>query len=665
MTRFWRSRGEFRSTVSDRRTSSISHATSSRGRCRAGLPRRSAHQANHFRHVSRVTQALDGTVLPIQGPPGTGKTHTAAQMIVDLVRAGRRVGVTATSHKVIQNLVRRAVLLSEKTDHPFRALLKVDATDESLPRSVQQLTDASKADKRSRAYPLFGATTWQWARDGMIGAVDVLFIDEAGQMPLADALAVCRGARSVVLVGDPQQLEQPIQGAHPDRVAVSVLQHVIGDAQTIAPERGLFLDETWRLHPAVCAFTSEQFYESSLHAASSTATQAIDAHAITAPGTYWLGVEHRGNQNRSPEEASAVAALVRALTAQGATWIDSKGISHPVTPSDLIVVAPYNAQVAAIRAALDAHGLRAVPVGTVDKFQGQEGAVVSYSMATSSPEEAPRGLAFLYNRHRLNVATSRGRVASVIVAAPSLLDPTCRTPEHLRVVNSVCRFADIAETIEEPVANRTQNLPVQGTVSTVPTSGRAPAVAMASPTLDLDLLLKLRVVVARFGEMDLAGWWNTNGQLGKYGAVALKRGLPRTHYFAQARSLFAVAEARCRELFFPPNCVNLFHLPESLEEEFDARWEAWLDDASSWTAFFERVAGIPNTDLVAILQELALVGPSDVEAYGRLRRSADKRAVALPSPFSDTNADVRLLALGFARGEKREPAVPYARRSDA
>lgn len=185
------------------------------------------------------------------------------------------------------------------------AALKVDEADESLSRSIQQLTDATKADKRSRAYPLFGATTWQWARDGMVGAVDVLFIDEAGQMSLADAVAVSRGARSIVLVGDPQQLEQPIQGTHPDGVAVSVLQHIIGDSQTITHDRGIFLDETWRLHPAVCAFTSEQFYESSLRSARPTATQAIDAHAIVAAGNYWLPVEHRGNQNRSHEEASA------------------------------------------------------------------------------------------------------------------------------------------------------------------------------------------------------------------------------------------------------------------------------------------------------------------------------------------------------------------------
>lgn len=614
--------------------------------------------------LSRVALALDGTVLPIQGPPGTGKTHTAAQMIVNLVRAGRRVGVTATSHKVIQNLVKRAVLLGEKTDQQFRALLKVDEIDDSLPRSMQQLTDAAKSDKRSRAYPLFGATTWQWARDGMSDAVDVLFIDEAGQMSLADAVAVSRGARSIVLVGDPQQLEQPIQGTHPDGVAVSVLQHIIGDAQTITPERGIFLDETWRLHPTVCAFTSEQFYESSLRSAAPTTAQAIDAHAIIAPGTYWLPVAHRGNQNRSYEEAAAVAGLARALTAQGATWIDATGTMHPLTPSELIVVAPYNAHVAAIRAALDELDLRLVPAGTVDKFQGQEGAVAIYSMATSSPEEAPRGLGFLYDRHRLNVATSRGRVASVIVASPSLLDPACRTPGHLRLANGLCRFADIARSIEEFALDRTRGLPVQGTVALGPgpVRGRAPAAPMPSPTIDLDHLLKLRVLVARFGEMDLAKWWNTKGQLGRTGALAVKRGFPRTHRFAQARSVFAVAAHRCAEVFDPPNCVTLWRLPESVEEQFDARWEHWLDNANEWTPFFEKIETLSGTDLTKILREFAVVTDRDLEAYGRLRRKDN--AVPLPGLFSEASAEVTLLALGFARGEPGSLAVPYARKAD-
>ena len=186
---------------------------------------------------------------------------------------------------------------------------------------------------------------------------------------------------------------------------------------------------------------------------------------------------------------------------------------------------------------------------------------------------------------------------------------------------------------------------------------------MTSPSIDLERLLKLRVVVARFGEMDGARWWNTKGQLGRLGAAALRRGFPRTHYFAQARSVFAVAAHRCAEVFEPPGCVTLWRLPEATEEEFDARWEHWLDNASVWSPFFEKVQSLQGNDLTSILRGFELVGDTDLEAYGKLRRSAEGRAVPLVGVFSGADADVALLALGFARGEPGALAVPYARRN--
>ncbi len=183
--------------------------------------------------------------------------------------------------------------------------------------------------------------------------------------------------------------------------------------------------------------------------------------------------------------------------------------------------------------------------------------------------------------------------------------------------------------------------------------------------IDLDCLLKLRLIVARFGEMDLAKWWNTKGQLGRVGALALRRGFPRTHYFAQARSVFAVAAHRCSEVFDPPSGVTLWRLPEAVEEAFDARWEHWLDNASEWAAFFESLASLSSTDLVDVLRASELVAERDLEAYSKLRRTAEGRAVPLPNVFSGSEADVVLLALGFARGEPSTLAVPYARKADA
>lgn len=185
-----------------------------------------------------------------------------------------------------------------------------------------------------------------------------------------------------------------------------------------------------------------------------------------------------------------------------------------------------------------------------------------------------------------------------------------------------------------------------------------------SPTeaLDLDLLLRLRLIVARFGELDLARWWNTNGQLGRLGALAVRRGFPRTHRFAQARAVFAVAAHRCAERFDPPACVTLWRLPAPAEEAFDARWEAWLDHASEWEPFFRDLEAMEATDLVPTLRTLAPVSDEDVQAFARLRRSAEGRAVPLPGDFGGSRHEVALLALGFARGEPGALAVPYARK---
>lgn len=183
-------------------------------------------------------------------------------------------------------------------------------------------------------------------------------------------------------------------------------------------------------------------------------------------------------------------------------------------------------------------------------------------------------------------------------------------------------------------------------------------------TADLDLLLKLRLVVARYGEMDVARWWNTRGQLGRLGASALNRGFPRTHHFAQARSVFAVASHRCSEIFDPPGSAMLWRLPEILEEEFDARWEHWLDHAEEWSGFFSRLETLPEGSLVDVLSEFGLASEPDLTACSRLKRSAEGRAVLLPGTFQADDATLTLLALGFSRGEPGVLAIPYIRRED-
>ena len=288
----------------------------------------------------------------------------------------------------------------------------------------------------------------------MVASVDLLMIDEAGQFSLANALAVAPAADSLVLVGDPQQLEQPIQGSHPPGVHVSALEHLLGTGvHTVAEDRGLFLDRTWRLHPAICAFTSELFYDGRLQARDGLERQTIIAGPLVGSGLRLVPVAHSGNQSESPEEVAAIASLVASLVGE-ASWMSRDGVVRTVSIEDVLIVAPYNAQVALLRAALPGRAR----VGTVDKFQGQEAPIVICSMTTSSAADAPRGMGFLYSPHRLNVATSRARCLAVLVACSELLRPDCRTPEQMRLANAFCRFGEMVREVGVEVGAVTTSL---------------------------------------------------------------------------------------------------------------------------------------------------------------------------------------------------------------
>jgi uncharacterized protein len=283
-----------------------------------------------------------------------------------------------------------------------------------------------------------------WARDQFQGSVDTLFVDEAGQMSLANVLAVAGAARNLVLVGDPQQLAQPSQAAHPPGAGISALEHILGDRATMPPDAGLLLDQTWRMHPRLCRFTSTTFYDGKLGYVDGLERQEIVGRVqLGGAGLHVAEVTHEGNTNSSPEEADQVAQLARHLL--GCQWRDKDGACRPIGPADVLVVTPYNAQIRAIEAALARAGRAAgVRVGTVDKFQGQEAPVAIYSMATSSAYDAPRGLEFLYDPHRLNVATSRARAIVVIVASTDLIRVSCQTPRQMYLANALCKAWEAA-----------------------------------------------------------------------------------------------------------------------------------------------------------------------------------------------------------------------------
>ena len=352
--------------------------------------------------------------------------------------------MTANSHKVIGNLLTAVLEAAAEAEVVVRCGHKGDEDD--VVSGVARCGDNADAASRlaNGEVDVMGGTAFLWARPEFAGTVDTLFVDEAGQMSLANAVAVARAARRLVLLGDPRQLEQPQKGAHPDGVGVSVLDHILGDVETMPADRGLFLPTTWRLAPALCAATSELFYEGRLSSA-----EGVDRVRLTGAGRFdgaglWI-VEsaHEGNRGASDEEADVVTALVEELLSGPSSWIDLEGVSRPLAETDILVVAPYNAHVNRVEARLRAAG-RATRVGTVDRFQGQEAPIVIYTMASSSPDDAPRGLDFLYNANRLNVATSRARAAAILVASPRLFSPECRTPRQMALANALCRIREIA-----------------------------------------------------------------------------------------------------------------------------------------------------------------------------------------------------------------------------
>jgi predicted RecB family nuclease len=413
----------------------------------------------------RLGLDLDHGVLPIQGPPGTGKTWTGARMIAALVRAGKKVGITAQSHRAITNLLDKTSEAFVEAGHSFAAVQKSDGEAGSARTGVRIVDDSKEVAPllAGGQFPIAAGTVWLWARADMIGAVDVLFVDEAGQLSLANTLAAAGAATSLVLLGDPNQLPQVSQGLHPEGAGASALEHLVGDALTVAPERGLFLPTTYRLHPDVNGYISEIFYEGRLTSDPSTARQALAGRPpIGGTGIRWEPIDHDGDDSSSVAEAEVVVDAIQDLL--GREWVDRDGHPRPLGIADIVVVAPYNAHVAAIQASAERRLGRPAWVGTVDRFQGQEAPVAIYSMAASSAEDAPRGMAFLYDGHRLNVAVSRAMGLAIVIASPDLLLVAPHGPDQMRKANALCRLVEVAG---EQLLGAEDVAPFQATVLTL------------------------------------------------------------------------------------------------------------------------------------------------------------------------------------------------------
>lgn len=420
----------------------------------------------------RLALDLHDSYLPIQGPPGSGKTFTGARMVVRLLAAGKTVGIAATAHKAITNLVDEVCRAARETGQAVRVIQRCEEDEASSSPEVTVADETAEIIEglSSGAYNVAAGTPWLFARQDMEGCLDVLFVDEAGQMSLANAVAMGCAARSTVLLGDPNQLPQVTKGAHPEGAAGSALEHVLGHFDTIPPEQGLFLDKTWRLHPDLCAYISETFYDGRLQPHATTRGQLIaPGDAFQGTGLRLAPVAHEQNSSRAPEEAWAVVDAVSSLVRR--PWTDQKGRSRSLSLDDILVVAPYNLQVGEIARRLHERFGSRGRVGTVDKFQGQEGAVVLYSTTTSSPDDAPRDVEFLYSRNRLNVAISRARALAILVYSPDLLRIRCRRPEEMRMANAFCRLVELAaeqtpasprDVVSQPVASHQPSLTVSG-----------------------------------------------------------------------------------------------------------------------------------------------------------------------------------------------------------
>ena len=388
----------------------------------------------------KAVQNLNSSYLFIQGPPGTGKTYTGSHLIAKLLQDGKRIAVSSNSHKAINNLLHAVDERMEEAGASYFGLKKIskeeDAIESKFIVNVEGSDDVIQAGVTAQ---LVAGTAWLLSISDLREQFDYLFIDEAGQVSLASTIAMGMCARNLILLGDQMQLGQPIQGMHPGRSGESALDYLLDGEATIAPDRGVFLATTYRMHPDVCRFISDAIYDSRLFSDKSTLNQALvldsNAHPVLKPtGIHYIPVEHDGCSQRSEEEAVVVRELFENLLTQ--KYQDGKGNVHLFTLNDILVVAPYNMQVNLLKKSLP-EGTR---VGTVDKFQGQEAQVVIISMATSSEEYMPRSIEFLFSKNRMNVAISRARCLSIIVATPNLLKVSVAKLEQMQLVNVMCQL---------------------------------------------------------------------------------------------------------------------------------------------------------------------------------------------------------------------------------
>ncbi|HTX58795.1 MAG TPA: DEAD/DEAH box helicase, partial [Verrucomicrobiae bacterium] len=415
------------------------------GRRVAGAPASFALSRLDEAAVLDAVRSLDDSYLVLQGPPGTGKTTYAAHAILSLLQERKRIGVLAPSHKVAHNLLDRLGRLAVERGRAFCGLHKASSEQSRYlpaPGAGEFVENVKENDVFGGEYELFSGTAWLFAK-APPRTLDYLFVDEAGQLPLASVLAAARAARNVVLLGDPQQLAQISKTVHPAGIGRSALEYLLGGEATVGDRQGILLDLTYRMQRDVCAFVSQISYRGLLHEDAACNRQSVRSAGLSGAGLRFLPVEHDGNRTASMQEAERIAREI-GLLFEG-TLTDREGRERAIRPDDVIVVTPYNGQRRLLARIIAQRTGAHVDVGTVNKFQGREAHVVFYSMATSSGEEMPRSADFLFERNRLNVAISRARAMAVVVASPELLRAQTPSIETMRLLNALDRFVELAQ----------------------------------------------------------------------------------------------------------------------------------------------------------------------------------------------------------------------------
>ncbi len=399
---------------------------------------------------------LDKSTLCIQGPPGAGKTFTAAHVIVALLSRGKTIGMTSNSHKAIVNLMAEVAKIAVEKKCDFKGAKTGSDIDEELTQYpfIQQKADIKKLTiSMINGIQFVGGTAWTFSNECVEGKFDYLFVDEAGQVPIANLVGMSLCADNIVLLGDQMQLNQPIQGAHPGESGLSILEYYLEDHATIPPDKGIFLEKTFRLHPNICEFISDCVYDGRLKSVESDTLKRhlvfsgrpnTEIAILKQAGILYLPVFHEGNSQSSEEEVEAIQSVVSFLLKQ--EHVNKQGEKYPLALEDILFVAPFNMQVRMLQ---DAFGPSA-RVGSVDKFQGQQAPIVIVSLCASSGEDINRGLEFLLCKNRLNVAISRAQVLAIVVGSPTLALTRCSSIEQMALLNLYCRLIEEYSITPEP-----------------------------------------------------------------------------------------------------------------------------------------------------------------------------------------------------------------------